>query len=680
MHQRRSTGRLAWLTLAVILAGSASVDAGVMHHDFADLLVETPADHPLTGLVMLSEQCDLSDVRASLASLGLTSRWRRHQIVVQRAQQLAATTQSDLLQTLESWRREGVVRSYRSFWVTNMVVVEALPEVFHRLADRADVGTIFMNSELQLRADPGETIRTARVGVREPLDGHVCVNVQSAWDRNYRGQGRLVAVFDTGADGNHPAFAERWRGAQDGVEWWEAWKDPYDETTFPWDSHTHGTHALGIAVGDVPGGDPIGIAYQAEWIAAGCLIGYNVDKIIECYEWAVDPDGDPSTIDDVPDVINNSWGTFGDCEMTYWNAIDVVEAAGIVNVIAVDNSGPDTTSVNSPESSADSPTVNWSVGNVNPHDPAYPISASSGRGPSPCDSVSIKPEVAAPGVDIYSALPNGNYGTRSGTSAAAPHAAGAVALLRQVNPELTVDAIKEILMATAFDRGEPGEDNTYGWGIIDIGAAVDSALYTVPPYPPRDLTAEVVDHDVTLAWVVPERIVAVNPLLAYHIYRAPFDEPFGLDPIDELPALISPLEYVDEDVPADAYHYVVTAVYRYNESGPSNEVEAFVLDPQSAGDLPRSPGVPLRIHPNPFNPVTVITFAIPLPSPMRLVIYDAAGGRVKTLIESPLAHSGEQSILWDGTDTDGNEVASGSYFVRLEQDGGFYSRSITLLK
>lgn len=67
-------------------------------------------------------------------------------------------------------------------------------------------------------------------------------------------------------------------------------------------------------------------------------------------------------------------------------------------------------------------------------------------------------------------------GTWDGTSMAGPHVSGIVALMRQANPDLEVDSIKRILMNTAVDLGPPGEENTYGWGVVDAYAAVRAAL------------------------------------------------------------------------------------------------------------------------------------------------------------------------------------------------------------
>jgi subtilisin family serine protease len=90
-----------------------------------------------------------------------------------------------------------------------------------------------------------------------------------------------------------------------------------------------------------------------------------------------------------------------------------------------------------------------------------------------------KPEVAAPGVQVYSSVPGGGYEQNGwdGTSMAGPHVAGVVALMRQADPNLDVDSIKQILMRTAVDLGTSGEDNDYGWGIIDAYAAVSAVMF-----------------------------------------------------------------------------------------------------------------------------------------------------------------------------------------------------------
>ena len=92
--------------------------------------------------------------------------------------------------------------------------------------------------------------------------------------------------------------------------------------------------------------------------------------------------------------------------------------------------------------------------------PRTPSAASPAAGPRGCGGAyAIKPEVVAPGDDIYSAEPGGGYQYLSGTSMAGPHVAGVVALMRASNPNLDVITIKQVLMDTALDLGTVGEDN-----------------------------------------------------------------------------------------------------------------------------------------------------------------------------------------------------------------------------
>jgi len=99
----------------------------------------------------------------------------------------------------------------------------------------------------------------------------------------------------------------------------------------------------------------------------------------------------------------------------------------------------------------------------------------------------IKPDIVAPGVDILSSLPGGNYGSSSGTSMAGPHVAGAVALLWSADPSLIgdIDRTEQLLIQTAdpyrgstavgcFDGDVPNA--TYGYGILDVYEAVKEAL------------------------------------------------------------------------------------------------------------------------------------------------------------------------------------------------------------
>ena len=130
------------------------------------------------------------------------------------------------------------------------------------------------------------------------------------------------------------------------------------------------------------------------------------------------------------------------------------------------NLGPDEPSDDSPANNPDA----FSVGAVGNTDV---IASFSSHGPTSCgrDSPETFPDVVAPGVAITTTDLYGLYQTASGTSFAAPHVTGAVALLLSAFPWMSVDELRTALTTTAVDLGTVGPDNTFGAGWIDVLAA-----------------------------------------------------------------------------------------------------------------------------------------------------------------------------------------------------------------
>jgi hypothetical protein len=225
------------------------------------------------------------------------------------------------------------------------------------------------------------------------------------------------------------------------------------------------------------------VAFGAQWIAAAVVdrgggVQRTIADILSAFQWSADPDGDPSNSDDMPDVINNSWGVptgyLGACDMTFWEAIDNVESLGIVCLFAAGNEGPFSSTIRTPADRITTQFNSFAVGAIN--NQGLEIASFSSRGPSGCDSVTIKPEIVAPGVGIRSCDNGGGYISMSGTSMATPHIAGAVAILRQFNSQASTDQVKAALLAGAVDHGPPGEDNSYGYGLLNIL----NSIYNMP--------------------------------------------------------------------------------------------------------------------------------------------------------------------------------------------------------
>jgi len=456
-------------------AFSGTVDPGL----------QAKLDHAAPGelfntLIFMKDQIDLNQFKSDYGFITST-RGEQHRQVITELQRIATESQPGLISYLSGRQSEGTVGEFRGYWICNMIAAELTAEEAHAVAAREEVDEIFSDFKGELvepvevqKADP-PVINSVEIGVR-------AIKADSMWALGYTGQGRLVCNIDTGVDGTHPALNHKWRG-NNGYPALESWYDSANPgNNYPHDEQGHGTHTMGTICGRSNSGiDTVGVAIDAQWIAARA-VDVTGGNIAASFEWAADPDGDPNTVDDVPDAISNSWGSIGSCPPTYYTLIDNCEAAGAAVVFAAGNEGPGPQSLRIPANRITTPYNCFSVGAVNGSNSYYPIASFSSRGPSQCDGQTIKPEVVAPGLNVRSCVPGNSYSYMSGTSMACPHVAGAIALLRQVNPNATVDTIKWALMQSALDLGSAGEDNTYGWGMIDLPAAMQLLPENDQPY------------------------------------------------------------------------------------------------------------------------------------------------------------------------------------------------------
>jgi len=313
---------------------------------------------------------------------------------------------------------------------------------------------------------PAEEAAAAAATRAAPAWNVAAVHAPELWALGATGKGVVVAAMDTGVDLAHPELRRKWRGGAN------SWFDPHGEESSPYDALGHGTQAMGVVVA----GAGLGVAPDARWIAARLYNGdgrASMSDIHRAFQWLMDPDGDPATID-APDVVNASWALggrgAGACDLEFSDDIRALRSAGIAVVFAAGNDGPGAGTSNSP---GNNPGV-LSVGAV---DSELAIARQTSRGPSACDGA-VFPRLVAPGVQIrttdlsHGGLPS--YTVASGSSLAAPHATGVLALLAGAFPQASVVELEAALVRGAKDLGARGEDNNYGHGLADALAAFDA--------------------------------------------------------------------------------------------------------------------------------------------------------------------------------------------------------------
>ncbi|MFC6285358.1 S8 family serine peptidase [Nocardioides sp. GCM10027113] len=466
MRPRRRRMLATAVVLPVVATGWGNAAAAPV--DAAAVRTAPARGETTTVVVSLRQQADLDAIDAP-------TRRRRLRAVVTALQDAADTGQQALTTRLDTWAAQGRVTEYEPLWVTDAVSVTATPEVIDAIAARADVVDVVPDAVVLSPAYAPAEPNVA--GVRAP----------AVWDLGETGGNAVVATLDSGADVTHPDLAGRWRGGA------HSWFDPYGEhPAAPVDLTGHGTATLGTLVGADAGGTSIGVAPGARWIAARVFDdrgASTVTAVHQAFQWLLDPDGDPTT-PDAPNVVNGSWviGTAPGCDLTFQPDVQALGAAGILPVFAAGNFGPGAGTGVSPANYPES----LAVGSLTT---AGSVRADSSRGPATCGGrTGPYPDLVAPGQDVLTADRYGLYQVVSGTSIAAPHVAGTLALLLSSRPGLGAAVQRDRLLSSAVDLGPVGPDNTYGAGRVDALAAYEAA---VAPQPDFTVTASPATASVT---------------------------------------------------------------------------------------------------------------------------------------------------------------------------------------
>lgn len=295
------------------------------------------------------------------------------------------------------------------------------------------------------------------------------INVPAVHDLGYTGLGITLAIFDTGFRKTHQAFAVHYLMGRVLAEWDFVFEDgdvanEAEDVPNQWN---HGTYIWSTA-GGFDDGMMYGPAYQASFLLAKTEdlrseTPAEEDNWVAAVEWADSLGADVIT----SSLSYSDWYTYEDLDgQTTLIAIaaNTAAALGIVVCNSMGNSGPAPGTLTSP---ADAFEI-LACGAVNSNEV---LASFSSRGPT--FDGRTKPEVCAQGVSTFCASASGDdtYTTVGGTSLSTPLVAGAACVLLEARPTFSPQAIRLALMETADNADSPNND--YGWGVIDLLAALD---------------------------------------------------------------------------------------------------------------------------------------------------------------------------------------------------------------
>ena len=319
----------------------------------------------------------------------------------------------------------------------------------------------------------GLPMQTAHAQIDERLWGLSMIGVDKAWAQGFRGNGVVVGVMDSAIQSDHIEFADRWLGGinADGT--------PYD----PPGTEFHGTHVTGTVGGQNVGVAPGSLIYGINWgIAAP-----SDTSFANGFRWAASQG---------VRVINNSWGatmtdpitgmkrsqtivdtTREEFERTNPEMLQALRDTVSPDIIQVFSTSND--ALTQPGVMAALPYFfpelqsNWiAVTAVGPTGSIASYAQHCGLAAAWC--------ITAPGGDgpvnsndaIWSSWPGGTYASIHGTSMAAPHVTGAVAIGAEIFPNASGAQLSQLVLQTATDIGEEGIDSIYGWGLLNVGNMV----------------------------------------------------------------------------------------------------------------------------------------------------------------------------------------------------------------
>ncbi len=304
----------------------------------------------------------------------------------------------------------------------------------------------------------------------------VDIGVENAWSYSKGNHNITVAIIDSGVDFTHPDLLD------------QSWKNPneipnngidddtngYFDDIMGWDfrdgdndpspGHKHGTFIAGLIAADDDGDISVGVAPNIRIMALRFL---KDDLSWDSEDWPMFIEAINYAIDNKADLIHLSMQAHGIPPISFKGAIERAYQNQIPIVSVTGNIYPPTggeTHVRYPGNYSEVIAVSATTKN---HELAN-FSCFGGQN-----------EICAPGEDIYSIEPNNDeIILGSGTSYAAPLVSGAIALMLSLNNNLSIQIIRSILHKTSTDLGTSGKDDYFGYGLLNVSAALENVTQT----------------------------------------------------------------------------------------------------------------------------------------------------------------------------------------------------------
>lgn len=618
-------------------------------------------------IILLMEQAEVSEARF------LPLKEDKGRFVFQKLSETAERTQGRLLKILRQHQAP-----HQSFWIVNAIQAKGGLELLQTLAKLPEVALIQPNTSLRFQ----EPERPLDAGSRAITWGIDYINADDVWALGYTGQGTVIGGQDTGYKWDHAALKLKYRGwdnntqtADHNYNWHDAIHqvDPHNtgpnpcglDLTEPCDDNNHGTHTMGTMTGDDGAANQIGVAPDAKWI--GCR---NMERgwgmlstYMECFQWLLAPtdlNNQNANSSLAPDVINNSWycPESEGCQPSDYPTMEAVvnnlRSAGVVVVASAGNSGSSCATISYP------PAIFQGSFSVGATDINGQIASFSSRGPTTYNgSTYIKPNVSAPGVNVYSSIANGGYASFNGTSMAGPHVAGVVALIISANPSLAgqVSQIEDILESTATGKtttqdcgSTPGSqipNNTFGYGIINALAAVNQAL-TILPLELLSFTGNWEEGGARLRW----EVALPGTLNHFDVERATKGKLPDWGIIGKLPFLPTASDYaLFDSSPMPGTNYYRLKMVDIDGSVTYSKIIAL----ERAGDEE------WMVYPNPVVNGLLNIAGKEVEEAFEIRIYDSVGRCVKWLSKS----SGNPDLQLEL-----HELPAGTYYLRRAPSNG----------